>query len=124
MGIFQCHVSFQGCNNPFIREIPNIQTKGPKPPIFPLVEQNNHQIGFSDSPPPKKRHQKTAANEVKNQLCVMNKAQKQAEERNVAKGALLQVGPVSVLERFLFLCGKAWIFGAIFFFGGFIWVLM
>ena len=27
---------------------------------------------------------------VKNQLCVMNKAQKQAEERNVAKGALLQ----------------------------------
>ena len=44
---------------------------------------------------------------MKNQLCVMNKAQKQAEERNVAKGALLQVGPVSgPVERFFLFFGN------------------
>ena len=90
---------------------------GPKPPILPLVEPTTKLD--SRIIPPQKRHQKTAANEVKNQLCVMNKAQKQAEERNVAKGALLQVGPERA-GAFFFFCGKAWIFGAIFFFGGFI----
>ena len=47
----------------------------------------------------------------------MNKAQKQAEERNVAKGALLQVGPVSVLERFFLWEGMD--FWSYIFFGGF-----
>ena len=89
---------------------------GPKPPILPLVEPTTKLD--SRIIPPQKRHQKTAANEVKNQLCVMNKAQKQAEERNVAKGALLQVGPERAGAFFFLWEGMD--FWSYIFFGGFI----
>ena len=49
-------------------------------------------IGAPQKKAEKRPFRKRGVDEVVNQLCVMNKAQKQAEERNAAKGALLQVG--------------------------------